>query len=50
VWTVIPLGGDYRDGNGGIVRWFGHDTKVQLADPQIGILLVLALSASPCTA
>jgi NADH-quinone oxidoreductase subunit H len=44
VWTVIPLGGDYRDGNGGIVRWFGHDTKVQLADPQIGILLVLALS------
>ena len=45
VWTVIPLGGDYRDGNGGIVRWFGHDTKVQLADPQIGILLVLALSS-----
>jgi NADH-quinone oxidoreductase subunit H len=23
VWTVIPLGGDYRDGKGGVVRWFG---------------------------
>jgi len=45
VWTVIPLGGDFRDGKGGIVRWFGHDTRVQLADPQIGILLVLALSS-----
>jgi NADH-quinone oxidoreductase subunit H len=45
VWAVIPLGGDYRDGNDGIVTWFGRETRVQLADPQVGILLVLALSS-----
>ena len=45
VWSVIPLGGDFSDGGDGIVTWFGHDTTVQLADPPIGILLVLALSS-----
>ena len=45
VWSVIPLGGDFSDGNDGIVTWFGHETRVQLADPPIGILLVLALSS-----
>ena len=45
VWSVIPLGGDFSDGNGGVVTWFGHPTTVQLADPPIGILLVLALSS-----
>jgi NADH-quinone oxidoreductase subunit H len=45
VWSVIPLGGDFRDGNDGVVEWFGHLTRVQLADPPIGILLVLALSS-----
>ena len=45
VWSVIPLGGDFSDGNDGIVTWFGHETRVQLADPPIGILFVLALSS-----
>lgn len=45
VWSVIPLGGDFRDGKDGLVTWFGHATRVQLADPSIGILLVLALSS-----
>jgi NADH-quinone oxidoreductase subunit H len=45
VWSVIPIGGDWRDGNDGIVTWFGHQTRMQLADPPIGILLVLALSS-----
>ena len=45
VWSVIPLGGDFRGDNDGIVTWFGHETRVQLADPPIGILLVLALSS-----
>ena len=45
VWAVIPLGGDFRDGKGGVVEWFGKETRVQLADPQVGILLVLALSS-----
>jgi NADH-quinone oxidoreductase subunit H len=45
VWSVIPLGGDFRDGNDGIVTWFGEETRVQLADPPVGILFVLALSS-----
>jgi NADH-quinone oxidoreductase subunit H len=45
VWAVIPLGGDFTDGNDGIVTWFGEQTRVQLADPPIGILLVLAVSS-----
>jgi NADH-quinone oxidoreductase subunit H len=45
VWAVIPLGGDFSDGKDGTVEWFGQITRVQLADPQIGILLVLALSS-----
>jgi NADH-quinone oxidoreductase subunit H len=45
VWAVLPLGGDFTDGNDGIVTWFGHATRVQLADPPVGILLVLALSS-----
>jgi NADH-quinone oxidoreductase subunit H len=45
VWTVIPLGGDFRGGNDGVVTWFGHQTRLQLADPPVGILLVLALSS-----
>ncbi len=44
VWSVIPLGGDFEN-RGGYVEWFGHVTRVQLADPPIGILLVLALSS-----
>src|SRR5262245_12495699 len=45
VWSVIPLGGDYSDNNQGLVTWFGHVTRVQLADPPVGILFVLALSS-----
>jgi NADH-quinone oxidoreductase subunit H len=45
VWAVIPLGGDYGDGKDGTVDWFGHVTRVQLADPPMGILVVLALSS-----
>jgi NADH-quinone oxidoreductase subunit H len=45
VWSVIPLGGDFSDGKNGIVTWFGEQTRVQLADPPVGILLVLALSS-----
>lgn len=45
VWSVIPLGGDFRDDKNGVVTWFGEQTRVQLADPPVGILLVLALSS-----
>lgn len=45
VWAVIPLGGDFSGGGDGTVSWFGQVTRVQLADPPIGVLLVLALSS-----
>ena len=45
VWSVIPLGGDFSDGKDGTVEIAGHLTRVQLADPPMGILIVLALSS-----
>jgi NADH-quinone oxidoreductase subunit H len=45
VFAVIPVGGDFRDGKQGVVSIFGNQTLVQLADPPVGILLVLALSS-----
>jgi NADH-quinone oxidoreductase subunit H len=44
LWSVIPLGGDFSDGKDGTIKIFGQVTRVQLADPPVGILLVLALS------
>jgi NADH-quinone oxidoreductase subunit H len=44
-FAIIPLGGDFRGGNDGLVTWFGHQTRVQLADPPIGILFALAISS-----
>ncbi|NNE11203.1 MAG: NADH-quinone oxidoreductase subunit NuoH [Ilumatobacter sp.] len=45
LWSVIPLGGDFSDGNDGTVELFGQTTRLQLADPPMGILVVLALSS-----
>jgi NADH-quinone oxidoreductase subunit H len=45
IWSVIPLGGDFSNGGDGTVEIFGETTRLQLADPPIGILLVLALSS-----
>jgi NADH-quinone oxidoreductase subunit H len=45
LWAVIPLGGDFTDGNDGTVTWFGETTRLQLIDPPVGILIVLALSS-----
>jgi NADH-quinone oxidoreductase subunit H len=44
-FSIIPLGGDFRDDKGGLVTWFGQTTRVQLADPSIGVLFTLAISA-----
>jgi NADH-quinone oxidoreductase subunit H len=46
VFTAIPVGGDFSSKtHRGQISMFGHWTTLQLADPPIGILLVLALSA-----
>ena len=44
VWSIIPLGGDFSNGKNGAVTMFGHRTFVQLADPPVGVLLLLAIS------
>ena len=44
-FSIIPLGGDFRDGKGGLVTLFGHQTRLQLADPPIGVLFALAISS-----
>ena len=45
VWSVIPLGGDFTNGRNGTVSWGDTVTRVQLVDPPVGILVVLALSS-----
>jgi NADH-quinone oxidoreductase subunit H len=45
VWSIIPLGGDFSHGKAGTVVLFDHVTRLQLADPPIGVLLLLALSS-----
>ena len=44
-FAIIPLGGDFRGDSNGLVTWFGHTTRVQLADPPIGFLFALAISS-----
>ena len=45
VWSVIPLGGDFSGGKDGSIKIGSHVTKLQLADPPVGVLLLLALSS-----
>ena len=45
VFGLIPLGGDFTDGNGGAVTMFGHTTYLQLANPDAGVLVILAMSS-----
>ena len=44
MFTVVPVGGDFHNGDG-TVTWFGNTTHLQVADPPIGILFVLAMSS-----
>jgi NADH-quinone oxidoreductase subunit H len=45
VFAVVPIGGVFTEEQQGTVEMFGHETYLQLADPPIGILLVLAASS-----
>jgi len=44
LFSVVPLGGDFDNSNGS-VGWFGNTTYLQIADPPVGILFVLAMSS-----
>jgi NADH-quinone oxidoreductase subunit H len=45
LFAIVPIGGNWANGEGGKVTIFGHDTYLQLADPPIGILFALAISS-----
>jgi NADH-quinone oxidoreductase subunit H len=45
LFSIVPFGGDFSNGNDGTVEIFGHTTYLQLADPPIGILFALAMSS-----
>jgi len=44
-FAIIPLGGNFRNGSSGEVTLFGQVTRIQLADPPIGVLFALAISS-----
>jgi NADH-quinone oxidoreductase subunit H len=44
-FAVVPIAGGFDGEKFGSIRLFGHDTYVQLADPPIGVLLILAMSS-----
>ena len=44
-FSVVPIAGSWADGRDGRVTIFGRETFLQVADPPIGVLLVLAMSS-----
>jgi NADH-quinone oxidoreductase subunit H len=44
-FAIVPIAGGFDGEKFGSIRLFGHDTYVQLADPPIGVLLLLAMSS-----
>ena len=42
-FTIVPIGGMFKDGHQGTVHLFGHDTFLQVANPPIGVLFLLAM-------
>jgi NADH-quinone oxidoreductase subunit H len=45
LFSIVPIGGDFNNGNNGVITIFGHDTFMQVADPPIGVLFALAMSS-----
>lgn len=44
-FTIVPVAGNFWGGNDGVVTILGQQTFMQVADPQMGILLFLAMSS-----
>lgn len=44
-FAVVPLSGNFAPGTDGVVKIFGHHTRLQLVDPPIGMLFVLAMGS-----
>ncbi len=44
-FAVIPVGGDFSHHRQGLMSFFGHWSRLQLADPPVGVLFILAMSS-----
>jgi NADH-quinone oxidoreductase subunit H len=44
-FCIVPIGGAFAGDDDGAVRLFGHDTFLQVADPPVGVLFLLAMSS-----
>ncbi|MDP9419304.1 MAG: NADH-quinone oxidoreductase subunit NuoH [Actinomycetota bacterium] len=44
-FTIVPIGGVFSGGNDGAVELFGRRTWLQVADPPVGVLFLLAMSS-----
>ena len=44
-FTIVPIGGLFGTGENGTIEVFGYRTFVQVADPPIGVLFLLAMSS-----
>ena len=44
-FTIVPIGGVFTGGNDGAVELFGRRTWLQVADPPVGVLFLLAMSS-----
>jgi NADH-quinone oxidoreductase subunit H len=45
LFAIVPIGGNFNGAHQGLVKILGHWTFLQVADPPIGILFVLAMSS-----
>jgi NADH-quinone oxidoreductase subunit H len=45
LFSIVPIGGNFNDGDNGTVEILGRETFLQVADPPIGILFALAMSS-----
>jgi NADH-quinone oxidoreductase subunit H len=44
-FTIVPIGGIFTNGGQGTIGIFGHQTYLQVADPPVGVLFLLAMSS-----
>ncbi len=45
IFTIVPIGGSFTGGNDGRVSLFGRETWLQVADPPVGVLFLIAMSS-----
>ena len=44
IFCIVPIAGDFKGGEDGAIHLFGETTYLQVADPPVGVLFLLAMS------